>query len=235
MMLKTKIDMLFERDYAYAVSHNYKNTCASLEYIKASHMDVKVNVPMVQEYLIHGLAMVWLLIELRLPITEEEMDLILSASMLHILVELYGEYDMESLSDMIGVPEDVRLFVHKIQESNQNYEMVLQDRLLLIVKMVERSNLIEHLCDMTTEEAKQFMTDTKHHWFSMCIEGKERYQEFDAALAGILEKMRGLIQVMDVLFKRYDAEEDELYEDILALKEENAHIRVTMERRRKER
>ena len=56
MMLKTKIDMLFERDYAYAVSHNYKNTCASLEYIKASHMDVKVNVPMVQEYLIHGLA-----------------------------------------------------------------------------------------------------------------------------------------------------------------------------------
>ena len=235
MMLKTKIDMLFERDYAYAVSHNYKNTCASLEYIKASHMDVNVNVPMVQEYLIHGLSMVWLLIELRLPITEKEMDLILSASMLHILVELYGEYDMESLSDVIGVPEDVRSFVHKIQESNQNYEMVLQDRLLLIVKMVERSNLIEHLCDMTTEEAKQFMTDTKHHWFSMCIEGKESYQEFDAALAGILEKMRGLIQVMDVLFKRYDAEEDELYEDILALKEENAHIRVTMERRRKER
>lgn len=233
MMMQTKINTLFERDYAYAVSHNYKNTCAALEYIKTSHMDVKVPVPMVQEYLIHGLSMMWLLIELPLPVTDEEMDLMLTASILHILDEIYGEYDMERISEVIAVPKEAATLVQKIKQSNHNYDMIVQDRLLLIVKMVERSNLIEHLCDMTAEEAKEFMTDAKRFWFSMCIEGKERYQEFDAALTGILEKMRGLIQVMDILFKRYDAEEDELYEDILALKEENAHIRVTMENRRK--
>lgn len=232
MMMKMKINSLFERDYAYAVSHNYQSTCAALEYMKKSHMDVKVTVPMVQEYLIHALSLVWLLIELPLPITEDEMDLILSASVLHILDEIYGEYDMESLSDVIDVPKTTFEFINKIEQSNHNYDMIVQDRLLLIVKMAERSNVIEHLCDMTIEEAKEFILDAKRYWFAMCIEGKVRFQEFDAALTGILEKMRGLIQVMDILFQRFDSEEEELYEDILALKEENARIRITMEQRK---
>ncbi len=227
--MKARIDMLFDRDYAYAVAHGYDNTVMALDYIKSSHLDVKVTVPMLQEYLIHGLSMAWMLIELQLPVSHEEMDIMLSASVLHILTELYGEYDVDGLGKSIGMPEQVVTFLHQIPLSNKYYGMIVEDRLLLIIKMVERSNVIEHLCDMTTDEAKQFMMEAKCYLFSMCIDGKERYPEFDGAFTGILEKMRGLIQVMDILFKRYDLEEDELYEEILVLKEENARIRMALE------
>ena len=227
--MKTRIDTLWERNYAYAASHNYRLTRAALEEIRGTHMDADAPAAMVSEYLIHGLSMAWLLIELRLPVTDAELDLMLSASVLHILVEMYGETGMDDST----APEEVRDFVRKIAEADRNPGIAPENRLLLMVKLVERSNLIEHLCDMSPDEAKQFMREAKRIWFSVCLEGKTRYPEFDAALTGILEKMRGLIQVIDILFKRFDAEEDELYEEIFNLKEENARIRLTMEYRRK--
>lgn len=226
--MKAKIDSLFQRDYDYAKTHDYKYTIAALEYIKVSYIEEKMTEPMVQEYLVHGLSMAWLLIQLRLPVTTEEMDFMLSASVLHILVELYERYDIESTVESIGLPQEVAAFVEDIMTSNEDFDKIVDNRLLLMVKMVERSNLIEHLCDMTIEEAKHFRLDAKRFWFAVCVEGKARYQEFDAALSGILEKMRGLIQVMDILFKRYEDEEDELYEEILLLKEENARMRVAL-------
>ena len=226
--MKAKIDSLFQRDYDYAVNHDYKYTISALEYIKVSCIEEKMTEPMVQEYLVHGLSMAWLLIQLRLPVTTEEMDLMLSASVLHILVELYEQYDIEGTVESIGLPQEVAAFVEDIMISNEDFDKIVDNRLLLMVKMVERSNLIEHLCDMTIEEAKHFRLDAKRFWFAVCVEGKARYQEFDAALSGILEKMRGLIQVMDILFKRYEDEEDELYDEILLLKEENARMRVAL-------
>lgn len=231
--MKAKIDSLFQRDYDYAAAHDYKCSTAALEYIKTSYIDVENTMPMVQEYLIHGLSIAWLLIELRLPVTEKEMDLMLSASVLHILAEMYEPYDIEGTVEQIGLSKNVADFVNDIVTSNQDFDKIVGDRLLLMVKMVERSNLIEHLCDMSIEEAKHFRMDAKRFWFAACVEGKACYQEFDMALSGILEKMRGLIQVMDILFKRYEDEEDELYEEILLLKEENARIRVALEKRQK--
>ena len=226
--MRAKIDSLFQRDYDYVKAHDYKWSIAALEYMKSSYIDEKFAEPMVPEYLIHGLDMAWLLIQLRLPVTTEEMDLMLSASVLHILVELYESYDIDSTVHEIGLPEEMADFVKDIMTSNQYFDKIVDNRLLLMVKMVERSNLIEHLCDMSIEEAKHFRLDAKRFWFAVCVEGKARYQEFDAALSGILEKMRGLIQVMDILFKRYEDEEDELYDEILLLREENARLRLRL-------
>lgn len=227
--MKKQIDILWERNYAYATSRHYSSTCAALEEIKASHMGTGAMTPQLQEYMIHGLSMAWLLMELPFSVTKEDMDLMLSASILHILVELYGTDCMECAA----AGEKVQSFVRKIAEADQNPAIAVEDRLLLVVKLVERSDHIEHQCNMSPDEARRFMKDAKRIWFPACLEGKVRYPEFDAALTGILDKMRGLIQVMDILFKRYDEEEDELYEEILNLTEENARIRVTMEHRSK--
>lgn len=223
--MKEKIETLWQRDFAYARENSCPRACAALEYLRG-----KMETPTRKqaEYLIHGLAMGWLLIELRLPVTEEEMDLMLAASVLHILPELWSREELTRA----GAGEREVSFVERIARADRNPAQAAEDRLLLMVKLVERSNLIEHLCDMSPDEAKQFMLEAKRVWFSVCLEGKVRYPEFDPAITNILEKMRGLFQVMDILFKRYDAEEDELCEEILTLKEENARIRAALEQRR---
>jgi len=229
--LKLKVDMLWERDYTYALEHQMKSTLAALSFLKENVIDKRVSPAMTKEYLIHGLSIVWLLVELRLPVSEEELDLMMSVAALHVLKELDPEYSLEQLEKIPSIHENVVVFIESLTKADKQYEIIMDDRLLLITKMAERSNVIEHLCDMTTEEAKIFMIETKRYLFPLCLDGKERYPEFDAALTGILEKMRGLIQVTDILFKRYDSEEDELYEEILNLKEENARIRVALKDR----
>jgi len=131
---------------------------------------------------------------------------------------------------VIAYVQEITRFDHLAEDEVENYYRTLaKDRLLLMIKMVERSNLIEHLCDMTADEAKTFMWETKRHLFLLCLDGKETYPEFENAFGNIMEKMRGLIQVMDILYKKYDAEEDELYDEIWSLTEENARIRKRTE------
>ena len=228
--MERKIDALWKQNYAYACAQGYSRTCRALEYMKSASYP-QVPGKEAPEYRIHGLALSWLLIELRLPIPAEALDRMLAASVLHIFPELYGEEGMAGLT----AGEDVVDFVRRIRQADREPGLTAEDPLLLMIKLAERSNLIEHLCDMSTDDARHFMQDAKRVWFPVCLEGRLRFPEFSDALTGLLEKMRGLIQVMDILFKRYDTEEEELYDEILTLREENASIRLTMDQRRQSR
>lgn len=224
--LNEQIATLMEREEAYANEHALANTQVALNYMKNHLVDVPEEIPMKREYAIHGLSMVWLIIELQLPASADELDLMLASSLLHVFPEL-------KLECTAAVDKAVLEYVEEItkidqlgpQEVEPYYRKLACDRLLLMVKMVERSNVIEHLCDMSTDEAKAFMWETKRHLFLMCLDGKENFPEFAPAFGNVLEKMRGLMQVMEILFQRYDAEEEELYDEIWNLREENARIR----------
>ena len=59
----------------------------------------------------------------------------------------------------------------------------------------------------------------------MCIYGKEHYHELLAPVSVLMEKIRTLIEVAEVLLRKYEVREAELNRDILSLQEENATLR----------
>ena len=59
----------------------------------------------------------------------------------------------------------------------------------------------------------------------MCIYAKEHYIELLSPIGILLEKLRNLTDVAEMLFAKFESMEIELTREILQLKEENATIK----------
>lgn len=223
--MEARIDTLTKQLFVFADIHDYDRTRRAMRYLRNVQMEAEIT-PRLQEYLQHGLSAAWLLVELRAPVTDDELDLMLSATVLHVLVERYGADGLQGT----GADERVKALVQKMIKADENPGIVLSDKLLLLAKMVERSSLMEQLCDYPPEEGKMLLKQAKQAWISLCLEAELQYPELEAALSAVREKMRAIVLILDVLYKRYDEEEDALYEEILDLTEENARIRAALEK-----
>ncbi len=211
----------------YATKNQLQNTLNVISILEIEMEHLNFDDAMKAEYYIHGVSMAFMILELHLPISNQELDIMLAASICHILCEIDPEYPLDYLA-MKDISKDVILFVQEMIQADKRLfvsnNQIVFEKLLFMIKLVERCNLIQHLCDMSTEEAKLFIVETKRYLIPMALEGKAQYPEFADYVSVLLEKMRTLIQIADILFRKYDAEEEELYEEILELKEENFRI-----------
>lgn len=184
--------------------------------------------------LTHCLEVCAMLMNLHLSIPQEEEDVLLAAVLLHIYPENFAAEELEEkVVKTLGLPRAVFEIVDTIipernlsdAEQQTFYERIQRNKLALLAALADRGNVVQQLHRYSTWNAHRYIDETQACYYPMCIYGKEHYHELLAPISVLMEKMRSLIEVAEVLLRRYEVREAELIRDILALREENATIK----------
>lgn len=180
----------------------------------------------------HSLSVCRMLIDLHLPLSNYEEDVLLAASLTHILPELLSPHKTEKLMGRYGIDHDVydtAALIYRDSsmtnvEQKQYFKNIAENRLALLIALADRGNIIEHLYGISIQNAQSFIYETRNSYLPLCIYGKEHYHELLGPISVLMEKMRNLAEVADILLGRFVARETEITQEILALQEENATL-----------
>lgn len=229
----TKTEEMYHDLLQHAIVKNFKNLPLALDFMKEKVLADQAN-DTNKGYLDHAIAISWMLMDLMFPLSAEEEDCMLTAALCHILPELFCDIDVKSECRNVGLEDRIANIILLItrkdgmseEQTACHYENLKEDKLALFIRLVDRSNLIEYLHGISQIEAKAYINETKKYFLPICIYAKEQYPMFRGQISVIMEKMRTLIQVMEILFARYELEENALNDEILNLTEENARLRA---------
>lgn len=176
----------------------------------------------------HGLSVCRILIDLHVPVNPRDEDILLSAALCHILPLDCELFRRQGVLD----PEVIRMVTIMRRGATDSDEKLAQyirqireNRLVLLLCLADRSNLAEQLHNFSTWSTRRYIHETRSFYLPVCIYAKEYYPELMAPVSLLMEKMRSLIEVAEILLTRYEEVEDELIRDILQLEEENAMIK----------
>lgn len=182
-------------------------------------------------YFRHCLSVCHILIDLQPSVSPQEEDILLAAAVCHVLPENIRFLDLDAvLADLDPqVRSTVRLIFREGDgvegQERAFYEAIQKDKLALLIKLADRGNLVEQLYTITSARSHRYMYETRTYFLPMCLYAKEQYPELIPTVSVLMEKMRCLLEVSEILLNRYEAVEAELVTEILALKEENAALR----------
>lgn len=182
----------------------------------------------------HCLAVCQMLVNLHIPVSPLEEDILLASALCHIVPE---NVRLEQIEEHLPAqrqlnPEVFRIVRLLFREDNMSdaalreyFARVQGDKLALLILLSDRGNLVEQLYGMSTWSAHRYIHETRTYFFPMCIFAKEHYHDLLAPVSVLMEKMRSLIEVTEILLHRHEAREAELTREILDLQEENATIK----------
>lgn len=185
-------------------------------------------------YRAHAMAVCHMLIDLHVPVSAEEEDILLASALCHVLPE---NIRMENLEEELSLKEhlhpDVCRTVRLIFWDDNNsgagqeafYDRIRDNKLALMIKLADRGNLVEQLYGISGWTARSYIHETRSFFFPMCIYAKEHYPDLLAPVSVLMEKMRSLTEVAEILLSRYERREADLSQEILELQEENATLR----------
>ncbi len=241
---------LFVRVEEYAIEHQLINTLIALYAVRGiysgNHMAETVErngqtykVP----YVSHCLDVCKLLMDLRIPLSQYELDIILAAALCHGLIA--NIYFSERGREMVTIYHlDPRVYeimqlvtkrrYHSETDRLKFFDELQRDCLALLVRLSDRSNYVEKLYNIPIWRAREYIHETRTYYFPMCFYAKENYPELAAIFSIFLEKMRTLLEVTDIMVGRFEQREIELSNEILSLKEENARIRGIIKQKKAE-
>lgn len=187
-----------------------------------------------QADLLHALEICEMLIDLHPGIAETEEDILLTAVLMHIYPENVVVQNLEEkLMIEFGLDPAVCEILLLItpergmsgEEEQIYYERIQENKLALLAILADRGNIVQQLYRYSSWDAHRYIDETKVCYFPMCIYGKEHYHDLLGTISVLMEKLRSLIEVAEILLRRYEVREAELIQDILALREENATIK----------
>ena len=189
-------------------------------------------------YFAHALAVAWMLMDLKLPIEPAEEDVAMTAALCHILPELLPDVDWVGELESAGISPEVMEIVDLItrtskigtndEEMTQFYDRIKTNRLAYMVRLVDRGNLMEQVYTTSSLETMAYLQETKQYFLPLCIWGKENFPELTAPISIMMEKMRTLLTVVEILYSKYEQEELSLQDEILMLTEDNSRLRLSL-------
>lgn len=234
----------------YVYSRKFLNTALALPIVRSLHDGTYRGFKVTEDglkcrrpYFCHCLSVCQMLINLHLPLTEEEEDITLAAALCHDLMvylpfpehgeEMTAKYHMHPrIGQIMGLIYEGNCTISS--DYDALFERVQQDKLALLVRLSDRGNIVEELYNVSTWKAHEYIHDTRIHYLSMCIYAREHYPELDTVVGILQEKIRELTEATEIFVTRYENREKELTNRILALKEENARMRTLIRRRKAE-
>ncbi|MDO4977227.1 MAG: hypothetical protein Q4E53_08185 [Eubacteriales bacterium] len=232
----------------YANDHEYFNTALSLKAVRglyngtySSEVVKKDGKSYQMPYIQHCLSVCKILIDIRLPLSDDERDIVLASALCHgLIANIFFTERGKEMVDIYHldprVYEVMQLVTRKKYLSEGAREKFFEDlqknKLALLVRMADRSNYVEQLYNIPIWRAREYIHETRTYYFPMCFYAKEYYPELIAAFSIFLEKMRNLLEVTEIMVGRFENREIELSKEILALKEENARIRGIIKRKK---
>lgn len=185
-------------------------------------------------YVIHCLIVCRILVDIKVPLTKEEEDILLAAALCHDMIEdlpfpeqgkeLYTQYHLDP-----RVYETVKL-VSKRRDFTQEDEKayfrgIAENKLALLVKLSDRSHNVEDLYNMSVWKVHEYIGETEQYFLPMCTYGLEHYPELRKTIEILQDKILCLTRASQILVDRCEARERELHAQLESLRQENAALR----------
>lgn len=234
--------------YEFATNRQMVNTSLALPLVRGilvaapwKEIPYKKDAALRLGYYAHSLEIARMLIDLDVPLSREETDLVIAAGLCHVLIELIRfEKGGQELIEAFHLDPRVLQIIQLItrndplseEEQRRFYLRIQENKLAILARLADRGNLVERLHTMTIWTAQEYVHETRTYFFPMCIYAKEHYPELASVVGILMEKMRYMIEVADILTNRFREHENTLTKEILELKEENARIRSLLKKLR---
>lgn len=239
--MEEKDAALYQYIEAHAAQRQEKNTLAALPQMwrimsgEAGLPGMRRDIPGNHlAYWRHSLAVCRMLTDLPVTIPYEEEDILLASALCHVLPETFRLPDLKEL--MTGemsldeqIYDTVMLLFRDDPLSDQQqrlyFERLRENRFALLIKLTDRGNLVEQLYGISSWSARSYIYETKTYFLPLCVYAKEHYHDLLAPVSVLMEKMRNLSEVAEILLGRYELREAALTQEILLLQEDNAALR----------
>lgn len=178
--------------------------------VKDVHEKILVHLP----YILHCLKVCSTLISLNIPLTDEEMDILLACAILHDTLEDCDKYFPKGGEEYVteyGFPPEVRDVIQLLSkhegstplELNIYFNAIKKNKIALLVKMADRSHNVEDLYNM--KNIPKYIQETKEYFLiknSMVTYGKQNYPELSNALTVLKSKILSLTEEAEVMYNK---------------------------------
>lgn len=230
----------------YAIKNELLNTAIALPLARGLHNGdhrksslIKGDLSYRLPYIIHPLVVCKMLIELRIPLSHEEQDILYAAALCHDMIEDIPFLDHgRELTVLYHLNPDVYETVRTVskrknfteEEERAHFQAIAENKLATLIKLSDRGNNVEDLYNMSARKVYEYVDETQKYLFPICQYAKEHYPEIKASLQILEDKMFCLTEAARILVTRYEEKEQELHDRIEALQAENDALRATWKR-----
>lgn len=237
------IQSAYEYVEFFAVKNQLLNTAIALPLARGLHNGdhrkstlVKGDITYRLPYIIHPLMVCKMLIELRIPLSHDEQDILFASALFHDMIEdipfldhgkeLTIQYHLDPrVYETVLLVSKRKDFTE--EEEKEHFQQIAKNKLAALIKLSDRGNNVEDLYNMSSKKVYEYVDETHNYLFPICAYAKEHYPELRQAVQILEDKMRCLTDAAKMLVDRYEEQERQLKERIVELRAENEILRAT--------
>lgn len=181
-------------------------------------------------YVLHVLKVATTLLSLSLPLSAGELDILISAALLHDSIEdaedgFFKNGGIELMTEY-GFPERVYDIVKLLskrsgatqEELYQYFNAIKKDPFALLIKLADRSHNVEDLYTMTIVKLHKYTKETREFIYPLSTYGKSNYPELSNGITILKAKIVSLTELTETLIDMYIGQLDEKDKEIEQLK-----------------
>lgn len=174
-------------------------------------------------YLLHVLKVASTLISLSLPLSNEELDILIVSALLHDTIEDAPEgffkNDGYELVTEYGFPKEVYEIIKLLskrsgateEELNEYFNEIKKNKFALLVKMADRSHNVEDLYTMKIEKLHKYVVETRRWIYPLSSYCKANYPELSNGVTILKAKIVSLTEATETIV--------DMYEDVISAKD----------------
>ena len=185
-------------------------------------------------YVIHCLLVCRMLVDMHLPLSPEEEDIVLASALCHDMIEdmsfqnggreLYTQYHLDPrIYEVVKRVSKRRDFTE--EEERAHFHGIEEDPFALLVKLSDRGNNVEDLYNMSIWKIHEYVGETRKYFYPMCEYGKQHYPQLYISFEILQDKILLLTHTAEILVDSYTQMEKDLLGQIKAEREENERLR----------
>lgn len=230
----------FEYIEYYSIENCLVNTAIALQLARGLHNGVHRKSSIVRggvayrlPYVIHCLLVCRMLVDLKVPVSSDELDILLASALCHDMIEdlpfedhgreLYTVYHLDP-----RVYQTVLLLTKRKdftpEQEAAHFHGIESNKLALLVKLSDRGHNVEDLYNMSVKKVHEYVGETDHYFLPMCAYGLAHYPELVNCIEILRDKIFSLTLASRIMVDRCEAQEQELLEQLRVLKEENEEL-----------
>lgn len=182
-------------------------------------------------YVLHVLKVCSTLISLQLPLSHDELDILLASALLHDSIEDANEFLSANGDELVSkyrmhqkVHDCVRLVSKHSgcteDELDSYFEAIKHNKLAILIKLADRSHNVEDLYNMKIEKLHKYVKETRTWIYPLATYGKANYPELSNGFTILKAKIVSLTECTETIV--------DMYENII--NEKDAQIKELMTR-----
>lgn len=231
----------YETIQFYAMQRQLRNTAIALPLARGLHNGVHRKSSITRDgkryrlpYVIHCLLVCRMLVDLHLPLPQEEEDIVLASALCHDMIEDV-EFENGGWELVTKYHLDPRVYETVKQVSKRRdftaaeeedfFRGIQEHKLALLVKLSDRSNNVEDMYNMSAWKVHEYIGETEKFFHPMALYGLQHYPALIGPLEILRDKILCLTQISQILVDRCEAKTQELRREKELLQEENERLR----------